>query len=308
MIINIRDSKQTFNNIEVTIPVWRSIVQLSGDNLPTEPKDFDVINEEGTIVDYFEGFNVVYDKGENYIQFTNDTNIYYNYLITDENGYIIRTEISKEKLDGFLYQLGQGKKYKEFSMNLYDENGFSLYKIEGEKLVEISDEEREYAKKEKIENEFSFVVENKTTELSIICGQVITAGTDVTLSNGTKHYSFTSNDQNNIKNWFDVAVSTKVDGIPYHADGEECELYTYLDIIQLYIAEQKYILYHNTYFNMLKAMVKTMTSIEEVTSVVYGMELNEEFSEKMNTILAQSEEVFAKAMTAYDIDVESISL
>lgn len=308
MIINIRDSKQTFNNIEVTIPVWRSIVQLSGDNLPTEPKDFDVINEEGTIVDYFEGFSVLYDKGENYIQFTNDTNIYYNYLITDENGYIIRTEISTEKLDEFLYQSGQGKKYKEFSMNLYDENGFSLYKIEGEKLVEISDEEREYAKKEKIENEFSFVVENKTTELSIICGQVITAGTDVTLSNGTKHYSFTSNDQNNIKNWFDVAVSTKVDGIPYHADGEECELYTYLDIIQLYIAEQKYILYHNTYFNMLKAMVKTMTSIEEVTSVVYGMELNEEFSEKMNTILAQSEEVFAKAMAAYGIHVNSISL
>lgn len=308
MIINIRDSKQTFNNIEVTIPVWRSIVQLSGDNLPTEPKDFDVINEEGTIVDYFEGFNVVYDKGENYIQFTNDTNIYYNYLITDENGYIIRTEISTEKLDEFLYQSGQGKKYKEFSMNLYDENGFSLYKIEGEKLVEISDEEREYAKKEKIENEFSFVVKNKITELSIICGQVITAGTDVTLSNGTKHYSFTSNDQNNIKNWFDVAVSTKVDGIPYHADNEECELYTYLDIIQLYIAEQKYILYHNTYFNMLKAMVKTMTSIEEVTSVVYGMELNEEFSEKMNTILAQSEEVFAKAMAAYGIHVNSISL
>ena len=151
-------------------------------------------------------------------------------------------------------------------------------------------------------------IEKKVAELSVACGQVITAGTDVTLSNGTKHYSFTSNDQNNIKNWFDVAVSTKTDGIPYHADGEECELYTYLDIIQLYIAEQKYILYHNTYFNMLKAMVKTLTFTEEVEAVVYGMELNEEFSEKMNTILTQSEEVFAKAMAAYGIDVKGISL
>ena len=308
MIINIRDSKQTFNNIEVTIPVWRSIVQLSGDNLPTEPKDFDVINEEGTIVDYFEGFNVVYDKGENYIQFTNDTNIYYNYLITDENGYIIRTEISTEKLDEFLYQSGQGKKYKEFSMNLYDENGFSLYKIEGEKLVEISDEEREYAKKEKIENEFSFVVENKTTELSIICGQVITAGTDVTLSNGTKHYSLTSNDQNNIKNLFDIAVSTKTDGIPYHADNEECELYPYTDIIQLYVSSQEYILYHNTYFNMLKAQVKSMTDIDSVNAIEYGVELNEEYAGKMNDILTQSHELFAAAMESYGISTETVSV
>lgn len=150
-------------------------------------------------------------------------------------------------------------------------------------------------------------IDNKVAELSKTCEATIVAGTDVTLSNGTKHYSLTSNDQNNIKNLFDIAVSTKTDGIPYHADNEECELYPYADIIQLYVSAQEYILYHNTYFNMLKTQVKSMTDIDSVSAVEYGVELNEEYAAKMNDILTQSSELFAAAMESYGISSETAS-
>lgn len=141
-------------------------------------------------------------------------------------------------------------------------------------------------------------IESKIQELSESCEKTIFAGTDVELSSGMNHYSFTTNDQNNIKNLYDVAESITRLGkasetkIPYHADNNECELFSCEDIIALYFAEQKYILYHNTYFNMMKAMVKNLSSIEEVESISYGSELSEEYKEKMDEILQQSETLF----------------
>lgn len=310
MVIKIRNSEQTFNNVEVTIPVWRSIVQLSGDNLPTEPKDFDVIdtiNGRERVVDYFVGFSVVYDKGENYIQFTNDTNTYYNYLITDENGYVIRAEISTEELDEFLYQSGQGKQYKEFATDLYDENDFPLYKIEDGELVETTDEERGYNAEKVLNQRLIEAIESKITELSNICQQVIYKGADVTLTNGTKHYSFTLIDQTNIGSLFTSAVLTKTDGIPYHADNDICELYSYMDIVRLNKAMQEYILYNTTYFNMLKAMVSKLTSIDEINAVEYGMTLSDEYVEAMNEILTQSQLMFANTLTVYGISLEELA-
>lgn len=148
------------------------------------------------------------------------------------------------------------------------------------------------------------VKENKIAEMSAVSEKVIINGTDIQLSDGTiKHYSFTSNDQANIKNLFDLAVVTQADGIPYHADNDMCELYSCADIIAIYIAEQKFILYHNTYFNTLKQYIKSLTTVEEVEAVVYGQELNAEYTAIMQSILTQSAEVFAIAMEKYGITV-----
>lgn len=284
MNIKIRDSKQTFNNIEVTIPIWRSIVQLSGDNLPTEPKDFDVINEEGTIVDYFEGFNVVYDKGENYIQFTNDTNIYYNYLITDENGYIIRTEISTEKLDEFLYQSGQGKQYKEPTLELFDADGVPLYKIADGELVETTDAEKRSVIDANYAEELKNAKIAKQAEISSTCEALIVKGVEI---NG-ESFAYELDDQNNILNNTNLALQTGLD-VPYHAGGKPCRLFTPTEIVSIYIAQEHNLTHNVTYNNQLKLYVDTLTTVEEVNAVQYGQELTGDYLSTYQLIMAQAD-------------------
>lgn len=284
MNIKIRDSKQTFNNIEVTIPVWRSIVQLSGDNLPTEPKDFDVINEEGAIVDYFEGFNVVYDKGENYIQFTNDTNIYYNYLITDENGYIIRIEISTEKLDEFLHQSGQGKQYKEPTLELFDADGVPLYKIANGELVETTDAEKRSVIDANYAEELKNAKIAKQAEISSICEALIVKGVEI---NG-ESFAYELDDQNNILNNTNLALQTGLD-VPYHAGGKPCRLFTPTEIVSIYIAQEHNLTHNVTYNNQLKLYVDTLTTVEEVNAVQYGQELTGDYLSTYQLIMAQAD-------------------
>lgn len=153
-MIKFRNSEKIYD-VKVDIITWRSIIQLSGEELPTEFSDFDVLNEDEVVIDYFLGFNIIYDSGDGYVQLTNDSNVYYNYLICDENGYVTSIKITTEESDeyGFLYQLGQGKKYKVFTMDLLDKNGFYLYKIKDNKLIETSEEELEAYLVEKTKHE-----------------------------------------------------------------------------------------------------------------------------------------------------------
>ena len=60
-MIKFRNSEKLYD-VKLEIISWRSIIQLSGDEIPTEFSDFDVLNEDGVVVDYFIGFNIVYDS------------------------------------------------------------------------------------------------------------------------------------------------------------------------------------------------------------------------------------------------------
>ena len=141
-MIKFRNSEKIYD-VEVSVIEWRSVIQLSGKELPIEFSDFDVINDEEVVVDYFEGFNTVYDSGDGYVQLTNDSTVYYDYLNHDENNYVISTNVSTvQRDDAYLCQSGQGKVYKHFSMDLTNKDGFPLYKIEDNKLVETSEDER----------------------------------------------------------------------------------------------------------------------------------------------------------------------
>lgn len=282
-MIKIRNSNKTYD-AKVDIISWRSIIQLSGEKLPTTPVDFDVLNDEGTIVDYFEGFNVVYDKGENYIQFTNDTNIYYNYLITDENGYIIRTEISTEKLDEFLYQSGQGKKYKEPTLELFDADGAPLYKIADGELVETTDAEKRSVIDANYAEELKNAKIAKQAEISSTCEALIVKGVEI---NG-ESFAYELDDQNNILNNTNLALQTGLD-VPYHADGKPCRLFTSTEIVSIYIAQEHNLTHNVTYNNQLKLYVDTLTTVEEVNAVQYGQELTGDYLATYQLIMAQAD-------------------
>lgn len=129
--------------------------------------------------------------------------------------------------------------------------------------------------------------ENKIKELSAACNAAITTGTDVELAEGTYHFSFSRDDQTNIKNLFDMTIATKMLAA-YHADGGEVILYSYDDIARLYVAEQKWIIQNTTHYNMLKQLISQKESIEEVNEMTFTTELTGGCKERFDAIMEQS--------------------
>lgn len=108
------------------------------------------------------------------------------------------------------------------------------------------------------------------------CTAAIENGVDVETSLGKKHFSYTIEDQSNIK---DLVITASITGfalpLPYHADGEACEIYQSKDIMNIYMELSSNKTYHTTYCNILNLMIaeaKDMISVKEIT---YGMELND---------------------------------
>lgn len=290
MSIKIRNSEQIFN-VEVTIPVWRSIVQLSGKELPTEASDFDVLNNEGVVIDYFEGFDVIYDSGEGYIQFTNDSNVYYNYLIYNENGYVTGTVVTTEESDeyGYLYQSGQGKKYKIFSMDLYNEDGFFLYKIENGKLVNTSNEELEAYLLEKTEREletakatFKNNKESKITESKILLGAYLEAHPLTSnCHNGVEaQYNVTTEKQSLMASNYLTYTIAKQSGVKnptltWNATGCECEEWTEEEFVTLVLQISEYVKPLVSLQQSYEIAIRNCTTQEELDAIeivydVYG--------------------------------------
>lgn len=142
------------------------------------------------------------------------------------------------------------------------------------------------------------VVRNaKIAEISATCNAVIVAGIDIQLGEETEHFNLSIEDQSNIANLFRV-VELGGTEFPYQADGGVCRIYTAQEIAQIYIAAQTAITSQTTYHNALKAYVQSLTDVEDISAVTYGMALPAEYAAEMNAKLgvaqAQMEAIVAR--------------
>lgn len=142
------------------------------------------------------------------------------------------------------------------------------------------------------------VVHNaKIAEISATCNTVIVAGIDIQLGEETEHFNLSIEDQSNIANLFRV-VELGGTEFPYQADGGVCRIYTAQEIAQIYIAAQTAITSQTTYHNALKAYVQSLTDVEDISAVTYGMALPAEYAAEMNAKLgvaqAQMEAIVAR--------------
>lgn len=251
----------------------------------------------------FEGknFTLLYDEAAGMACFMEPNSVvYYDYLVIDEDGYAISSLPTGTPLEGnnlFLYSSGQKRKNREFVIDLFNEQNEPIYILRSNTIEQTTEEEKKYYIQKKENKEKAEARALKLAELSDTCEKVIYAGTDVELSIGVHHFAFTTNDQNNIKTLFDLAITAKPEYLPYHADGELCQMYTAADIIQLYIKEQEFILYHNTYFNTLKSYVNTLLTIDEINSVQYGQALEGSYKEQLDSIVTASASVLASVQS-----------
>ena len=130
------------------------------------------------------------------------------------------------------------------------------------------------------------VVRNaKIAEISAACNAVIVTGVDIQLGEETEHFNLSIEDQSNIANLFRV-VELGGTEFPYQADGGKCRIYTAQEIAQIYIAAQTAITSQTTYHNALKAYVQSLTDVEKISAVTYGMNLPKKYAAEMNEKLA----------------------
>lgn len=137
----------------------------------------------------------------------------------------------------------------------------------------------------------------KLKEISDACSYTIISGIDIELNKEKVHFNLSIEDQSNINNLFRV-VELGGTEFPYQSDGGECRIYTAAEIAQIYIASQTLITTQTTYHNALKQYVQSLSSIDDITAVTYGMKLPEPYltsvNKKLATAKAQMDAIVAK--------------
>lgn len=129
---------------------------------------------------------------------------------------------------------------------------------------------------------------SKLSELSAACRDAIVAGCNATLTDGTtNHYALEETDQINLTTAL-AAVEQGAEGYPYHADGQLCKVYPAADILAVAQAATAHKLYHTTYCNHLMAWVRRVETVEELDSIVYGVELPTDLAANMAEVLGNA--------------------
>ena len=130
--------------------------------------------------------------------------------------------------------------------------------------------------------------EAKIEELSVACNTAINTGTQVQLSDGsTEPFTYGLADQSNVSEMFN-AVLLGATEYPYHANDDDCRMYSAQDIVAIYATLSAFKTGQTTYHNQLKRNVKTVTTQEEIEGIVYGQQLSGEYLDKYNELMAQA--------------------
>lgn len=268
-------------------------VKFESATIPATSGGFTVINDDGIEVNYSQ-YKIPYEKTDEYIIFTSDTDVYYTYLVYDVESKFITSQITTTAdtyENGILRKSGQGKEYSSPTQEqIFDSDGFYMYKAVDDQVVETTAEEKEAWEKERDANRLESALDAKISEISAACNSAIIAGVDY----GNKHFSYDNDDQKNISNAAQLAITTGL-GVPYHADGESCEIFSKEDIVAIYVTEETNLTHNVTYHNQLKLYVQTLDTIEKIEAIKYGeTELTGKYKETYNIIMAQAQEVIKK--------------
>lgn len=215
---------------------------------------------------------------------------YIVYVRTDGQGRILETNSSAFLTDTTGWTAideGLGDKYHHaqgnyFDGGLYTNDGIPRYALAAGAPVLRSDEEIEADRQPNIAD----LRAAKTAEMSAACNDAITAGMDVTTTQGTEHFSLQETDQINLTAAV-TAVQQGAAGYPYHADGELCRMFTAAEIGAVGQASIAHKLYHTTYCNHMFAWIRRATAAE-LAGITYGAELPEDLAASMQALLTQA--------------------
>lgn len=128
-----------------------------------------------------------------------------------------------------------------------------------------------------------YIKEAKINEMNLACRHTIEAGFDLEIRGATRHFSLTTQDQLNLMSLGATAQTQQL--IPYHADGEECEFYTADEINEIIARATEFKNYNTVYYNALKSYINALETIEEISAIVYGTSIPEEYKTDVLKVL-----------------------
>lgn len=128
-----------------------------------------------------------------------------------------------------------------------------------------------------------YIKEAKINEMNLACRHTIEAGFDLEIRGATRHFSLTTQDQLNLMSLGATAQTQQL--IPYHADGEECEFYTAEEINEIIAKATEFKNYNTVYYNALKSYINALETIEEISAIVYGTSIPEEYKTDVLKVL-----------------------
>lgn len=128
----------------------------------------------------------------------------------------------------------------------------------------------------------------KRQEVAVACNQIIYAGINVTLTDGSvEHYSLTIEDQLNLFGKLSQ-ISAGAQQLEYHADGQPCRYYTAADMQSIIQAAMQHVSYHTTYCNAINMWIAGCETAEELDTVFYGADVPAEYrSEVLDAYLVE---------------------
>ncbi|MBQ3502923.1 MAG: hypothetical protein IJA72_04620 [Clostridia bacterium] len=157
---------------------------------------------------------------------------------------------------------------------------------EYEMLKSIFDNKDEYSDESAVldavqEATLEVVATDKINKMKQECGNAITSGFDITLSDGNiYHFTLTLEDQINmieLKNLYDLGEEQ----IPYHSSGELCKYYSANDIDAILKASDAHKNYHIVYYNSLRNYIKSLTDITKLNSIEYGSKIPKKYQSEV---------------------------
>lgn len=133
-----------------------------------------------------------------------------------------------------------------------------------------------------------FIRAAKINEMSKTCNQIIIAGFDVELSDKeVHHFDLSLEEQLNFISLKDM-INGGATEIPYHAANEPCKFYSAEDILKVIETGTMFKTYHVTYFNSLKQYILSLNTIDDITAVVYGMQIPQKYYSEVMIALTKA--------------------
>lgn len=204
-----------------------------------------------------------------------------NKVITDLN--VIQYVHDDMELNGLISELDR----KNIEYNVEELNTEDILQYEGT-YVSCYEEARKI-----IEPTIEELINDKINEIKKACRDNIYKGIDVKLVNGdTKHFSLTLEDQININglvNQISIGNIKAEKGVPYHADGDMCTLFSIEDFTLIANKASEYIINQTSYCNHLMNYVKSLNTRKDIESIYYGIELIGQFLENYTELTAHDD-------------------
>lgn len=254
-------------------------VSINQSDIPENTSGFEIVNDDGTVTSYSD-YNVVYRKTEDNIVFTSDTRTHYVYYIFNADGYVssyILATREVNKPNTIFVRSGKGSFYENVPTEEYlDENGIYKYKVVDEKIVDVTEDEKDVLLLQKIQNARN----DKISVLSFECGKRIENGIEY---NG-KRLSNKLEDQSNLVEAIQKATDSGL-SVPYHANGCSYELFSLEQLKEIKELQYKNSMKNKIYFNQMKLYINTLAIIEDIENIYYGQELEGEYLDKYNELI-----------------------